>query len=65
VLDDGLRVDARVRILGELAHRRRPSEPLGGGAELREDLLVGVPPPHTGAKRGKCRLVDAHRSTLG
>ena len=60
VLDDGLRMDACVRILRELPHCRRPPQPLGGRTELREDLLVGIPPPHTGAKRGERRLVDAH-----
>src|SRR6185436_7005026 len=34
VLDDGLRVDPRARIARELAHRRRPPQPLRGSTQL-------------------------------
>ncbi len=64
VLDDGLRVHARVRILCELAHRGRSPHPLRGGSELLEDLLVGVAASETRAKCGQLGLVDAHRGTL-
>ena len=64
VLDDGLWMDACLRILRELAHRRRPPEPLGGRTELGEDLLVRVAPAHAGAKRRELGLVDPHGSTL-
>src|SRR5918996_3010252 len=43
VLDHGLRMDARLRVLRELPHGRRPSEALGGLSQLLEDLLVAVP----------------------
>ena len=62
VLDDGLRVDARPGILRELAHRRRPTEPLGGRAELLEDLLVRVAAAQAGAEGRELGLVDAHRA---
>ena len=64
VLDDRLRVDARLRVLRELAHRRRASEPLGRGAQLLEDLVVRVAPAQAGTKRGELSLVDAQRGTL-
>ena len=42
MLDHGLRMHLRLRVGGELLHRRRPAEPGGVRAELGEDLLVGV-----------------------
>ena len=42
VLDDRLRMDGRLRVRRELAHRRRAAEALGARAELGEDLLVGI-----------------------
>ena len=64
VLDDRLRVHARLRVPRELAHRRRSPEPLRSCAELVEDLLVRVTAAKPGAKRGELGLVDAHRSAL-
>ena len=61
VLDHGLRMHLRPRVGGELAHRRRPAEPLGGRAQLGEDLLVRVAPPQTGLELGERRLVDPGR----
>ena len=40
VLDDRLRMNACVRVLRELAHRRRAAEPRGRLPELVEDLVV-------------------------
>ncbi len=64
VLDDGLRMDARVRVARELAHRRRPPEPFGRRAELGEDVLVRVAATQPGPKRRELGLVDPHGSTL-
>jgi hypothetical protein len=65
VLDDGLRVNARAGILGELTHRGRPPHPLRGCTQLLEDLLVGVAASETRTKCGEFGFVDAHRGTLG
>ena len=64
VLDDGLRMDARLRVVRELAHRRRAAEPLGRGAQLLENLLVRVAPAQARSKRGELTLVDAHEARL-
>ena len=64
VLDDGLRMHARIGVLRELAHRRRPAESLRGLPKLLEDLVVRVAPPQTRTKRGELRLVDAHARAL-
>jgi hypothetical protein len=64
VLDHGLRMDARLGILRELAHRGRATSPLGGGPELRENLLIGVSPAQAGAEGRELVLVDPHRSAL-
>src|SRR5207302_7556999 len=42
VLDHRLRVDGRLRIRRELAHRRRAPQPIRARPELLENLLVGV-----------------------
>ena len=47
----------RLRVGRELAHRRRAPEPLGAGAQLREDLLVGVALADPGLELGE-RLRD-------
>ena len=64
VLDDRLRVDARLRVARELAHRRRAPEALRGCSQLLEDVLVRVAPAQAGAKGGELRLVDAHLRAL-
>jgi hypothetical protein len=53
VLDDRLRMHACAPVAGELAHRRRPPQPLGAGLQLGDDLLIGVPPPKTGGELGQ------------
>jgi hypothetical protein len=58
VLDHGLRVDGRLRIGLELAHRRRLAEPLGARRQLRQDLRVGVALAHAGLELRKLLLVD-------
>ena len=58
VLDHRLGVHAGVLVGGELAHRRRATEPLGAGAELLEDLLVGVAPSDACAKLCERCFVD-------
>ena len=63
VLDDRLRVDPGLWILRELPHRRRAPEPTCSGAELFEDLLVGVSTTQAGAEGGELRLVDAQLRT--
>jgi hypothetical protein len=50
---------ASLRILRELAHRRRAAEPLCGCAKLIEDLRIRVAPAQARAKSGELRLVDA------
>jgi hypothetical protein len=42
VLDHRLRVDGRLGIGGELAHRGRAAEAASALAQLSEDLIVGV-----------------------
>ncbi len=64
MLDDRLRMHASLRVLRELAHRRRPPEALRRGPELGEDLLVRVAPAHACAKGRELGLVDPHGSTL-
>ncbi len=64
MLDHRLWMHAGLRILRELAHRRRPPQPLGGGTELVEDLLVRVATTHAGPEGGELGLVDAHGSAL-
>ena len=59
VLDHRLRVDARLGVGRELAHGRRPPQPPGRGAQLGEDLLVGIAPSQAGAERRERLLVDA------
>ena len=59
VLDHRLRVDPRLGVGRELAHGRRPLQPLGRGAQLGEDLLVGIAPSQAGAERRERLLVDA------
>jgi hypothetical protein len=64
VLDHGLWVNASLRVLRELAHRRRSPEPFRGRSELLEDLIVRVAAPHARPEGRELGLVDAHRSTL-
>ena len=64
MLDHRLWMYARLRILCELAHRRRPPHPLGGRTELLEDLLVRVATTHARPEGGELGLVDAHGSAL-
>src|SRR5205823_6678173 len=59
VLDHRLRVHGCLRVGGELAHRRRAVQPLRAGAELGEDLIVGVPLTDTRLERGQGLRVDA------
>ena len=52
----------RLRVRGELAHRRRAAEPLGAVGQLRQDLLVRVPLPDPRLERRERLRIDAcHR----
>ena len=63
VLDDGLRVDARIGVRRELPHRRRAAEPIGRRAELGEDLVVRVAAAHSRANSASAR--SSIRSSAG
>jgi hypothetical protein len=65
VLDDGLRVDRRLRVGLELPHRRGAPQPLGGRAQLPEDLLVGVALADSGLELGQRGRIDAPHSLRG
>ena len=55
----------RLRVGGELAHRRRAAEALGWALQLGDDLLVAVALPETGLKRLQGIGIDAiERATL-
>jgi hypothetical protein len=58
VLDHGLRVHRRLRIGGELAHRRRAAQPHGAGGELAQDLIVGIPLADPSLEIGERLAVD-------
>ena len=58
MLDHRLRMHRRFRVGGELAHRRRTAEPLSGGAQLREDLLVRVALADPGLKLRELGRID-------
>jgi hypothetical protein len=61
VLDDGLRMHGRFRVVPELAHGRRAPQALGGGTQLLEDLLVGVALPDPGLELGERGRINASR----
>jgi len=62
MLDDRLRVHGRLGVVLEFAHRRRTPQALGRGAQLLEDLLVGVALADSGLERGERSRIDApHR----
>jgi len=61
VLDNRLRVHARLGVRLELAHRRRASQALGRGAQLPEDLLVRVALADSGLELRQRGRVDSPR----
>ena len=66
VLDHRLRMDGGLRVAGELPHRGRASQPLGGLLQLGEDLLVAVALPDSGLELGQRLAVDIrHRAVDG
>jgi hypothetical protein len=72
-LDDRLRMDARANVGGELAHGRRPPQPLGARPQFGEDVVVREAPPQArlelghlgriGGERGR-DAVDSHSRHL-
>src|SRR5262249_27618359 len=57
-LDHSLRMDRRLRIVGELAHRRRTAEAVGAGLGLAADVRVGVALADPRLELCKCLRVD-------
>jgi hypothetical protein len=62
VLDDGLRVDRRLRVGLELAHRRRAAQALRAGTQLLEDLLVRVALADSGLELGESSRINSSHS---
>jgi hypothetical protein len=58
-------MDRRLRIGGELAHRRGAVQALGAGAELVKDLFVGVPLADTRLEPGQGLRVDTGEGPVG
>src|SRR6266849_4519631 len=65
MLDHRLRMDGRLQVGRELAHRRRAAEPFGGRFQLREDLLVGVALTQARLELGQCDRVDLPQRPRG
>src|SRR5438552_1388561 len=58
VLDHRLGMHGGLRIVGELAHRRRAPQPFGTRFQLGEDLIVGIALPNTLLERGQRVAID-------